>query len=401
MDINPLVNDEPHRISLTLVSGSDLDLFLTTLNNALEDPDRTRAFSKTKLGRKVQPLVDAVVYNEYVTPLRSILRIIRKRYSCFAIIEYPYFDLEEWSGYAAFYSRSFMPYKRLCCRLHFFEGKEREGRKLINKLLGGLKQEELEDALKSLKYRGFTVLRPSRNFAVGRTAIEFDSRGPCDAPSSIERHPLETTGTPFCTTDIPNSAHVGGVEFRVVTAPFVQQNPAVGVCATASLWAASQILAGRFGLRKFPYDLITRQAATRGNRPPSAQYNEWKFGEGMTHLEIRDALSYTGASTLIVAPTPGGIGSAQARIRLLAYTFTESNLPVIACCYHGEREGHAVTIVGHLLPSGEGKKDVAETEANYIYPSSGQLPLLAPKRHHCLGAGVRLFLCPQRCLRPL
>lgn len=211
----------------------------------------------------------------------------------------------------------------------------------------------------------------------------FDSIRP-QSNGSIEMHPLEEHGIPYCTTSIRNIGHLNGVQLDILAPPFTQQNPAIGVCATASLWSASKILAERFDLNKFSYDTITKQAISPKGSHPSVR-TDWKFGQGLTSTEIREALSCTGASVLVLPPAKGEAKSAQARMRLLAYTFVESGLPVIAC-YVTSQSGHAVTLVGHLLPNGGAENDTAESEAELVYGK-----YINHDRHHLIGMSTQLY----------
>ena len=286
MSLEPMGN-EPNDISLSFVPPLLLDNCLTLLESTgpKEVDNRARQLAHPSFAAAgANVFKNAISHNEQVIPIRSILRIVRKRYNCFALVEHPYLDLEEWSNYAVFYAKSFIRHERLCSRVHFFEGDEKNARILIDVLMSG-SEVAFADQLRKLqlKYRGFCVLRPGKSFNVGRTAIEFDIRGPQNTVM-LERHPLETDGQPYCTADVPNRIHLGGTHVVVQAPPFVQQNPAIGVCATASLWAASQVLAARFGLHKFSYDTITRQAIG-----VAAARTDWKFGKGLAPQEAREA----------------------------------------------------------------------------------------------------------------
>ena len=173
---------------------------------------------------------------------------------------------------------------------------------------------------------------------------------------------------------------------------------------TASLWVTAQILADRFGLHKFPYGNITQYAFSPSSLRGHGVQNEWKFSMGRTPSEIREALLRTGSSVKLIGPTdPDRVSmphSPQARMRLLTYTFVESGLPIIAC-YYNYRGGHAVTLVGHLLPDGLELEDGAAAED--IPASSATLSFgnridgLNARghrfEHHMLGQIVQLYYC--------
>ena len=73
--------------------------------------------------------------------------------------------------------------------------------------------------------------------------------------------------------------------------------------------------------------------------------------------------------------------SSQARFRLLTYTFVESGIPPILCY-----SGHAVTLLGHLLPAAPNGSDSGETKAELTFRD---LPY--PDRHHLIGQAVQLY----------
>lgn len=251
-----MAQNESPSISFFPVAGDCLDSFLekaeaATVSNP-EDRESIIRFLRSDVQYRengIADIVKAFVENATPRPMLSILRIARKRYRCFALVEKPYFDLEDWDVYAAFYARSFTQFRRTCCRVHLFDGDEGHTSDLVEALNGGIHQDVhplwLQDC-PDLTYRGFFVLRPFRSFVVGRTVIDFDKRVARHTPG-VERHELEDTGQPFCTGAIANEFHLSSLAMSLDTAPAIQQNPVVGVCATASVWVASQVLSGRFG----------------------------------------------------------------------------------------------------------------------------------------------------------
>ena len=376
--------DESSVITFGIVSSSCLQALLDAAEAKNLGERRQKLDAITDPVAK--PLADALRANVNASPIQTVLRIVCLRYACFAVIEEPYFDLEEWSSYSALYARAFIPRERTCRRIHFFSGNEHDAAALSKWLNEGIRQKQVTDWLdaRNMRYRGFMVLRAGNSFVVGRTAIEFDVRA-TKLPAGMRQHLLEKTGHPFCTAAIPNTVHVGGIEIVVRAPPFVQQNPAIGMCATASVWIASQVLAHRFGLHKFSYDTITRQAIYPGAHPSASPRSEWKFGKGLTVAEIREAFAWTGASPIVFAPGPREHESAQARMRFFAYTFVESGLPVVIT-YRSRNSAHAVTAVGHVVPAGA--TEFAESDACLVF---GKQLGGSPRKHHLLGLASQLY----------
>lgn len=388
------IQGEESVVRYFVINGITLDAFLQRAENPTKENKQSLKEDREFESEGIKEIVKSFIHNESPEPLISILRIARKRYRCFAVLETPYFDLEDWEAYAVFYSRSFTPFRRLCCRVHFFQGEENRANDLISALENGIQQSEfsywLTDNLK-LEYVGFFVLRPFRTCVVGRTVIKFDER-PVNLVSSDVSHALEKTGQPYCTCAINNEFHLSSLTVNLSTAPAIQQNPVVGVCATASIWVASQILCGRFGLHKYPYNTITRQALRQDWDSTVNDDGGWKLGGGLNLGEIKQALARTGSIPFICSPTDSCHVSSQARMRLLAYTFVESGLPVILA-FGKPGNGHAVTLVGHLLPTGENKDDVAESQAEMVFgthPILG-LSVVAPDRHLLMGQAIQLY----------
>lgn len=368
------------KIDFWQIPGSIIDKILAVVDDdelltaiAKEDPNDNA---------RIRFLIHGIVGNINSNPVRSFLKIIRRRYRCFAIVEYPYLDLEEWSAYSTFYAKSFTEYPRFCHRIHFFEGSDNYADEFVNKLRSGMTKREW-DALDNVKYKGFLLLRSGGHLIVGRSIVEFSNNGKL-SPQSNHLHYLEKTGVPYLTTSSATTIHIGSLEFSVPSVPFMQQNPVIGVCATASIWVASQILSKQFGLRKFPFSIITKQAASRLSAP-EIEFHDAKFARGLSPPEIKDALSHTGAAPIIIALRN------QAEARLMLYTFVESQIPVIACFTAvdavNNRDGHAVTLVGHLLPTDRDNCDAAECEAKLVF----QHEKIWDNFHSLIGQSIQLY----------
>jgi hypothetical protein len=383
---------EPSEISLSVISSSQLDQLLDAIDIFFPNGDESGVLAfRKKVSKDLTFLADAVLHlNDNLSPLRSVLRIVRKRYNCFAIVEHPYFDLDVWAGYSLVYSASFKRFKRTCHRIHFFENStgtnpDEKAESVIKMLRYGKTLEQIERT--GVSYKGFTTIRPIGSFGLGRTAIKFDKRKPSQI-DGINNHQLELTGTPYCNSEFLQEANVCSTKFDIKAIPFIQQDPVIGVCAAASLWTVSQVLANRFGLHKFQYDAITQQAFYSRMSPSFPSRKDTVFGPGLSVDNISDALSHTGATPMkVYARESQSIGaSTQARFRLMTYTFIESNIPAILC-FLGPSGGHAVALLGHLLPGLPDGSDLAETFAEKTYGDK----IKHRERHHLIGQGVQLY----------
>jgi len=297
--------------------------------------------------------------NRNPVPYRSLLRIVMRRFGGnLAVLESPYLEMEFWDTYAYFHSRSFLSRRKQCWRLHFFRHDQAGGRaaqELPTLLYEGAPQTAIEKA--GFLYLGFATVRPTKSYNLGRTAILFDP-----APgrlAHVAEDSQEASSRSYCKGQSPQIANVCAAQLSVDTVSFLQQDPVVGMCATASLWVASQVLAAKFDLHKYPYIDISRQATQTDLAPFVAQPPDGNehFAHGLSVPEVCSALHRTGAVPLVISTRHFGSPDrssiqAAAHIQDQLYTFVESELPVIVhLARRGRRMGHAVTAVGHLQPN--------------------------------------------------
>jgi len=80
----------------------------------------------------------------------------------------------------------------------------------------------------------------------------------------------EFDGRPFLKVAQPCVANLLSAHFVIDAPEFIQQDPNLGHCATASLWVTTRAMARRFGTNQYQYGTITRQAMG-GSR------DEWLF----------------------------------------------------------------------------------------------------------------------------
>jgi len=365
-----LYSDLPsQQIALTLVEQEEIG----ALHNVLESWNPgSRRFAKLDSLRALPGiafLVPLLESNTNPVPLRSLFRILCKRWQVnLLVIEYPYVEMEFWDTYASFHSRSFLPHPKVCWRVHFFKSSGSNNARLIEDIRAGATQDDL--VASGFEYLGFTTLRPTPSFNLGRTALRFDEktgrkRGLTEG--GTEGDAIEFDGKRFCKGKSVQVANACATKLEVDAVPYLQQDPVAGMCATASLWVASQVLAAKFELHKFPYLQITRQAEVSSGRvlPPDEADNV-QFPHGLSVREICAVITRTGAVPLVVRPRSSGDPSAQ--MRDVLYTFVESELPVVLCCEKLGRAGHAVVTAGHALPPPTWKQwDARSQSMQHVY----------------------------------
>jgi len=272
--------------------------------------------------------------NQNAMPLLTVFRLVTAQGANCIVVEHPYLDMDFWTSFSLVHTRSFFDVSKYGWRLHFFKHK-REGHNSIEEsLYSGITMRELTD--QGWEYFGFTTIRPTTSYNIGRTVLRC-------YPPGIQH---------YVRSNSPHFANVGSSHLEVVGVPFLQQDPAVGMCATASIWSATQILSSGFGLNKFPFADITRYAIDSPGKSILGGISLDQFrGRGLLISEICEVLRLFGSAPLQKLPAEYPGGTRAAFLRFLVYTFVESKLPVILILKDPkEIVSHAVTVVGHLHP---------------------------------------------------
>ena len=353
------------KIRLDYLSGSDIDIIL-----ALWDRNTLKINQDALINLSENPLYPFLKNNRNSLPVRSVLQSVRGHFQVFGIIESPYLDLEFWDSHTGFYAYNFSQYKIECKRIHFFSGDERHAKRLIELLYCGRCKHEIEKDL-DLSWRGYSILRPIHSFVVGRTAIEFDETAADEMPKQVEILDEEKGSKPYLKARQYCCANLLNAHYVINTSEFIQQDPNLGHCATASLWVATKLMAGRFGTHRFKYRAITKQALGQWNREieSNISYNSLPPDGGITISEIKNAIAATGANTLSFLRRPGySYENSFASLSHDIYSFMESNFPVLLCISSLKNDSaHVVAVVGHALPK--------VTNLNDYISASSILPL--------------------------
>jgi hypothetical protein len=136
------------------------------------------------------------------------------------IIENLYVDRDFLEDYAAYYVRCFKSYERLCTRLHFFNISITEEN--FDSVLQGRTEEGLSEKFINA-YLGFVVVKRLPETIVGRTCLKTygDDNG-------------RRQYTPIRCYD----ANLFGLELKVKSLAFQEQDHVVAACATSALWSA-------------------------------------------------------------------------------------------------------------------------------------------------------------------
>jgi hypothetical protein len=134
------------------------------------------------------------------------------------VVECSYIDHDYMEDYAAYYVRCFAPYQRECRRLHFFSNSFKK-MDFIRVLQEDGNQSDYKNG-----YLGFIVVRPLPFWIFGRTCL---------------KPPPENIPSNFPTLRAYR-VNLFGLELKVESLAFQEQDCAVSVCATSALWSVFQ-----------------------------------------------------------------------------------------------------------------------------------------------------------------
>lgn len=141
------------------------------------------------------------------------------------LIENDYIDKAYLEDYSEYYVRCFFPYERSCKRIHFFRKLE-DNKQLTSDqfdcLLMGNNSDLTEESLQKA-YLGFVVVKPLPETIIGRTCLITYNQ---DGDSTSRKY-------------IKKNFDVGlfGLNLKVTSLPFQEQDRVVSACATSALWS--------------------------------------------------------------------------------------------------------------------------------------------------------------------
>ncbi len=395
-----------YRIRLEPLNGDALDQLISCWSpEGKFDP---RAAAKIAF----QPF-SRLSLNQNPDPIRSIISSVRRRWGAVAVYESPYMDGEFWDSHAGLYEWSFKPFAITCSRLHFFSTSTTHVPKRPNDGLAERICEAFTDGLTwrdvvsrigdDLEYRGYCVLRPISSFVVSRTAISFDHRPIDQAQQNTQLHQAETDngGQPILCVRQKCRAHLLNARLDLMTTEFIQQDPHLGPCATASLWVATRrIGAVGGGTASYPFSQITHQAlgVLSAAKLVNVAYDPNAGDLGLTGSQIKQAIAQTGGHCFECSPkklldSEGGaaraarIGLESLRLRLAIFTFVDSGYPALLCAT-GSKDptGHVVSAIGYLRPDRAHRPRSSIEECLGIQLLDDYIP-----RHYSLSGAIRVY----------
>lgn len=135
------------------------------------------------------------------------------------LVENNYIDRDFLEDYSGYYVRCFQPYISRCTRLHFFnlDFSDKDFENLLKKDESPLSKDILD-----LAYLGFIIVKPLPQTTIGRTCLK-----------------TYTTGTTqrFFPVTRKYKVHLFGINLKIESLAFQEQDSVVAACATSALWS--------------------------------------------------------------------------------------------------------------------------------------------------------------------
>jgi hypothetical protein len=271
--------------------------------------------------------------------VRGVLDRARELGAISVIVEEEYLDQDFSAEFAAFYSRVFKRFPKLCRRFHFFSSE-------VTAILHEADPQKVSEGLSALskgaKYLGYVVARPVQHAPLGRVVLAAPP-----SPANMKSDLLIRSGF---------TAHLLGATLHVVGTPFTQQDSRIGACAQAAIWMAARHFQSRYRGSVWASTVdITEAASKPMDHMLSLSLPAGSRGLTVEHMVRglrtlgREPHLYHGKydSTTKVTTWPNSI-----RPTAVVDRYVDSGIPVIiglSPWAPGQEDFHAVLAVGHTI----------------------------------------------------
>jgi hypothetical protein len=237
------------------------------------------------------------------------------------VVEKDYIDKDYSEDYAAYYARSFKPYKRTCVRLHFFS--RRFDKSSFEPILTNNSEIELTN-----DYVGFIVVKPLPQTILGRTCLRT----------------YPNVGARFFNFIRPYKVNLYGLELSVDSIAYQEQDSIVAACASSAIWSAFQAT-GLLFQHSIPSPVEITKAATI--HFPYA--NRHFPNKGLNSEQMAHAIRNVGLDPFLITAVNYDI------IKATTYAYQRAKIPMVlgfmlSNFVKGIDIGrHAVTITGYRM----------------------------------------------------
>lgn len=273
----------------------------------------------------------------HLTYLQEYLGHFQNQGGLTIVVEWRYTDRDFLEDYASYYVRCFgEKYRSTCVRLHFFLGEFDE--KILHDQLSRPRA-ELEAEL-NRRYLGFLVVKPLPRTFIGRTCLRA----------------YDHDGRRFFPVTRKCEAHVLGLDLRVESLAYQEQDTVAAACATSALWSVLHATALLFQHKVYTPVEITRIATekfpTLGRSFPNA---------GLTPAQVAAAIRGVGLEPEVLAVRD------EAQLQSTAYAYLRAGIPCLliarlfdlsdpgnAIPFNDDWESsHAVAVTGYSMGKSE------------------------------------------------
>jgi hypothetical protein len=250
-----------------------------------------------------------------VNGLKRLQKVLSRKCKC-VVIEHHYIDKDYRDTFSNFHSKRFNTPDSRCVRLHFFS------LHVTHEEIAAAAAEADASARQKVgnSYLGYSVIRPTKPYCIGRTFLSHVLRVNPSAHLSTCKEEVHLMGTPI----------------QVQGFPFISQDSDATVCAEASLWMLLRYYSNRYRwyseVLPFQVTSLTADHAYGSRVYPSGGRNSWQLAEGL-RLQRFSPMIYNRQE--IESKFKGQFDH-------LLYTYVESGLPLLATV-----PGHVMVIFGH------------------------------------------------------
>ncbi len=262
-----------------------------------------------------------------------------------AIIEKSYIDKNYLEDFAHYYSRCFEDYPKKCARVHFFSS-EFDNDQLKQDLVSA--EINRPDTNYSDSYLGFIVFRPLPNAPLAKVCLKiYDSKGKNRIFPVLRLY----------------TVHLLGMELRVHSLAFQEQDKALSACATSALWSAFH------GSHSLSVNGISAPSTiTENAKKIIPQYTYNHPNRGLTPAQMASSVREEGLAPLLC----NFINTSYLKALMRAY-LSVGIAPVLGVSlYYADEQAGEVDGISRSTTLGEH----AVAVAGYNFPRSSNAPLV-------------------------
>ena len=248
------------------------------------------------------------------------------------VVENDYVDRDWLEDFTSYYVRCFLPYERNCTRLHFFthDFTHADFQALLSGADAPITTADLRGG-----YLGFIVVKPLPESMIGRTCLQTyaDDNGRRQYPITRKY-----------------KANLFGIDLKVETLAFQEQDAVAAACATSALWSAFHGT-GLVFQHSIPSPVEITKAATR-HSPPITRVIPNQ--DGLTLFQMAAAIRSVGLEPLVI-----GAGD-DFTLKASVYAYLRAQIPLLLTATlfdpslrpdRTERGLHGLTVTGFSLGS--------------------------------------------------